>query len=269
MMYGDLKSGVHQGDASGKLLPTGEAAEDVEGDATQVFVPAFDEEESSTYNTNVPKKFQCDACTGIAFTLTNAFVTQERLLAKALPESEYYDLIEKVCNEEIVGQYGIKSRHGNAYDKVFSGPGLKAHDLPDGQFGGEHWDKRMTKLCEELVDEFGEEEIYEMHRSTSKDIRKDLCKKQCAKPKGSAKKQPSSPPPLQQKKQKVAPMPAAGAAAEAAAAAITAAAPSSTAGQDSKAALEVAQLRRENAELRSQLRPAPLLAKKQRLPWQK
>lgn len=199
-MYGNMKAGMHKLDANGKIVeidPSEANAPLKEGEAPprQVFVPAWTEDELSTYNTNIPEHYACDACKGIAFSFTNAFVTGEKHFnQKELPESEFFDTIEQVCTKELQGKYGVKARHGNAMDKVFSGPGLAAHDLEDGQFGGDHWDKRMAKMCEELVDEFSEERIYELHRSTSKDLRKDLCKKKCAKkPKKKPIKIPGAP----------------------------------------------------------------------------
>merc|ERR1719506_3130877 len=163
--YGDMKEGVMQLDAKGVMRPTGQTAEELaaKGEAPRkVFVPAFDEEESSTYNSNIAERYQCDACTGIAFTMTIA-------------------IVEKVCAKDLTGKYGIKSRHGNAWDKVFSGPGLhEAMELPDGQFGGSHWDRRMIKMCEEMVDEFTEEGMYAMHRSSTTNLKKGMCKKKCA-----------------------------------------------------------------------------------------
>merc|ERR1711907_216716 len=72
--------------------------------------------------------------------------------------------------------------------KVFSGPGLKAYDLDDAQFGGLYWDRRIKKLCLELADSVGEEEIYAMHRDPSKTLAKAMCKRQCSKPKKPKKK---------------------------------------------------------------------------------
>jgi len=187
--YGDMKEGVMQLDAKGVMRPTGQTAEELaaKGEAPRkVFVPAFDEEESSTYNSNIAERYQCDACTGIAFTMTNAFVVAEKLTGgtkgpTALPESEFFDIVEKACAKDLTGKYGIKSRHGNAWDKVFSGPGLhEAMELPDGQFGGSHWDRRMIKMCEEMVDEFTEEGMYAMHRSSTTNLKKGMCKKKCA-----------------------------------------------------------------------------------------
>jgi len=186
--YGDLKGGVMQLDSKGVMRATGQSAEELaaEGKApTKVFVPAFDEEESSTYNTNIAAVYQCDACAGIAFSMSDAFIKAEKLRGgtkgpKALPESEFFDIVERVCGADLVGKYGIKSRHGNAWDKVFSGPGLtEALALPDGQFGGGHWDARMKKMCEELVDDFSEEGIYGFHRSSSNTLKKGMCKKKC------------------------------------------------------------------------------------------
>lgn len=238
--YGDLKEGVMQLDAKGMMRPTGQTAEEAaaNGEAPRkVFVPAFDEEESSTYNSNIAARYQCDACTGIAFTMTNAFVVAEKHHGgskgpKALPESEFFDIVERVCAEELTGKYGIKSRHGNAWDKVFSGPGLEAMELPDGQFGGSHWDKRMIKMCEEMVDEFSEEGMYGMHRSSTTNLKKGMCKKKCA-----VKHPPQAMP--QQRK-----APAA------------AAAPSKKKGGTATAAgdsAEIAALRAENAKVKAQL----------------
>merc|ERR1712100_888437 len=120
--------------------------------------------------------------------------------------------------KRLEGKYGIKARNKNARDKVFSGPGLKAYELEDAQFGGMYWDKRIKKLCLELADSVGEGEIYAMHRNPSKTLAKAMCKRHCAKP----KKQPKKP-----KKAKKAPKKARGS--------------------------EIAKLRAENAKLKAAL----------------
>merc|ERR1719197_1045582 len=171
------------------------AAVDANGEAREAYMPAWDDEESSTFNKDLPEKMKCDGCRGVAFMLSQSFAKREAEIGtgdKPLPESEFYNEIEETCEKRLEGKYGIKARNKNARDKVFSGPGLKAYELEDAQFGGMYWDKRIKKLCLELADSVGEEEIYAMHRNPSKTLAKAMCKRHCAKPKKAPKKAPKA-----------------------------------------------------------------------------
>merc|ERR1719378_1626163 len=158
---------------------------DADGETRKAYMPAWDDEEESTFNKDLPEKFKCDGCRGVAHMLTKSFVQREAELTNggALPESEFFHEIEATCDERLKGKFGVKARNKNPKDKVFSGPGLKAMDLDDAQFGGLYWDRRMNKMCLELADSVGEEEIYAMHRDPSTPLAKAMCKRQCAKPK--------------------------------------------------------------------------------------
>ena len=156
------------------------------GEARQAFMPDWSDEESSPFNRDLPEHMKCDGCRGVAFMLSQSFAKREAEIGvgdKPLPESEFYHEIEETCERRLKGKYGVKARNQNARDKVFSGPGLKAYDLDDAQFGGLYWDRRIKKLCLELADSVGEEEIYAMHRDPSKTLAKAMCKRQCSKPK--------------------------------------------------------------------------------------
>merc|ERR1719311_1256950 len=158
---------------------------DADGETRKAYMPAWDDEETSTFNKDLPEKFKCDGCRGVAFMLTKSFAQREAEVSNGgeLPESEFYNEIEETCETRLEGKFGVKARNANPNDKVFSGPGLKAYELDDAQFGGMYWDKRIKKLCLELADAVGEEEIYAMHRDPSKPLAKALCKRHCAKPK--------------------------------------------------------------------------------------
>merc|ERR1719247_2203528 len=104
-------------------------------------------------------------------------------------------------------------------------------ELPDGQFGGSHWDRRMIKMCEEMVDEFTEEGMYAMHRSSTTNLKKGMCKKKCA-----VKHPPPAMP--QQPKAPAAPTPP----------------PSEKGGKGAVGdSAEIAALRAENAKVKAQL----------------
>merc|ERR1711871_206894 len=159
---------------------------EAEGKTRKAYMPDWNDEESSTFNKDLPEKFKCDGCRGVAFMLSQSFAKREAEIgvgSKPLPESEFYHEIEETCEVRLEGKYGVKARNQNSKDKVFSGPGLKAYDLEDAQFGGMYWDKRIKKLCLELADSVGEEEIYAMYRDPSKNLAKAMCKRHCAKPK--------------------------------------------------------------------------------------
>merc|ERR1719378_576953 len=163
---------------------------DADGETRKAYMPAWDDEEESTFNKDLPEKFKCDGCRGVAFMLTKSFAQREAEVSNGgeLPESEFFHEIEATCDERLEGKFGVKARNANPHDKVFSGPGLKAYELDDAQFGGLYWDKRIKKLCRELADAVGEEEIYAMHRDPSKPLAKALCKRHCAKPKKEKRK---------------------------------------------------------------------------------
>ena len=146
---------MHRADFILVLAPLCLSAVEVDpnGETRQAFMPAWDDEEQSTFNKDLPEKFMCDACRGIAFAFTSSFVKRESEVSNGgtLPESEFYHEIETTCEERLEGKFGVKARNKDPRDKVFSGPGLAAYDLPDAQFGGLYWDRRIKKLCLEPV----------------------------------------------------------------------------------------------------------------------
>merc|ERR1719313_3012622 len=83
-----------------------------QGDQT-AYMPAWDEEEESMANKDLPTKFRCDGCRGVAFQLASAFAQAEARISTTgaeLPESEFFDAIENTCQKGLEGKCGVKAK---------------------------------------------------------------------------------------------------------------------------------------------------------------
>eukprot|EP00112_Aurelia_sp_Birch-Aquarium-sp1_P022011 Seg607.5 transcript_id=Seg607.5/GoldUCD/mRNA.D3Y31 product="Marginal zone B- and B1-cell-specific protein" protein_id=Seg607.5/GoldUCD/D3Y31 len=152
-----------------------------EGEKMTFSMPKMTEEEQ--HSQHMPQNLKCDACTAVAFQMAKHLEKAERKIGgKALKESDYLDIFEKVCDWEVYQDYGIKSANG--VNRI-SGEGLEAKDVPGMLGGGGKWPGRLAERCGTLVGEIGEDEIYAEYRK-KKSLTNFLCNvssKDCVKSK--------------------------------------------------------------------------------------
>lgn len=154
-----------------------------DGEPMRFETPKMNEEEQHSPHT--PKSFEmtCDACTAIAYQMSKALRKAEdkkpSLKGKPLPESDYLDVFEAVCDNSW-DDYGLKTVQGV---NRLSGPGVEAKDFPGMMQGGGKWPGRLAQKCGGLVGDIGEDELYTEFRKT-RDLFNYLCKeytKDCVK----------------------------------------------------------------------------------------
>uniref|UniRef100_A0A0B6YM38 DUF3456 domain-containing protein n=1 Tax=Arion vulgaris TaxID=1028688 RepID=A0A0B6YM38_9EUPU len=135
-----------------------------------------DEEEGSR---QMPRVHRCSGCKAAAFQFQKGFATAEKKLRKGLrlPYSDVLEVAETVC-EKKMGGYGVKNVKGKKY---LSGEGLE-HDKEMGMMeAGGKWEVRLKTLCEELIELYEEEEIYEKFvKRGENDLSDTLCSNYCS-----------------------------------------------------------------------------------------
>ena len=114
------------------------------------------------FSQHLPDHLKCDACTAVAYKLTQALQKAEtNRHGKQLMESDYLDLMENVCEEDNFNNYGLKQVEG---ENRLSGPGLHASKVPGILMGGGKWPYFLSVKCSEFLGEVGEDEIYSAYR---------------------------------------------------------------------------------------------------------
>ena len=157
--------------------------------------PELNQEEASS--TNLPKHMRCDACSGVAHQIASEF---QKLLNHGkgyvpkkgsfkgqtrLRESDYLEAIERVCDgwktkdDHPLKDFGVKSIAG--VNKL-SGPGTPAGNENGVLIGGMQWVRKVSEFCGRLVEEHGEDEIYNAYASattTVAPLKSALCGDYC------------------------------------------------------------------------------------------
>ncbi|XP_014678584.1 PREDICTED: marginal zone B- and B1-cell-specific protein-like [Priapulus caudatus] len=116
------------------------------------------------------------SCLALSIQFTEAFgkaVSSKPSLGGDLLESEILEMMEKVCHHSNFQNYGVKDVDGVRH---LSGPGLPANEVPGVQAGGGRWPGRMSLLCEQLVGEIGDEEIFSTYKENPDKLATFLCR---------------------------------------------------------------------------------------------
>eukprot|EP00117_Sycon_ciliatum_P010188 scpid95123/ scgid12189/ Plasma cell-induced resident endoplasmic reticulum protein; Proapoptotic caspase adapter protein len=127
-------------------------------------VPKLTPEEE--HSTNLPSGMKCDACQAVVYQMVEQLKLREskqlsKEKGKPLRESQYLEVFEDLCNGEWSG-YGVKDVDGV---HMLSGPGLSAEGHMSMMYGGGMWPRRLNKKCGQIVEDMGEDELYQAYYS--------------------------------------------------------------------------------------------------------
>ncbi|KAK6171539.1 hypothetical protein SNE40_019707 [Patella caerulea] len=143
-----------------------------DGSGTIKFTPPKldDEEMNSPY---MPDKLKCDGCTILAHMLNKRFdkAHKSRKTLKYLPETEVLDIFENVCSDEFKS-CGVKEVNGRVR---LTGPGLETENVPGVMQGGGLWPRRLQNMCNFIVDQMDEYEVYQLYLDKSIPFKDSLC----------------------------------------------------------------------------------------------
>ena len=129
------------------------------------FKPAqFDPEEQ--HSTFMPDHFRCDSCRAVAhqlYTTYRRYNDRHAYLKLRVPTSDLITLVETACSSKTYDEYGVKSVEG---DVRLQGPGI---EFPGAGViaGGSHWPSRLSKICQQVFEDYDEDEIYALFKDNA------------------------------------------------------------------------------------------------------
>lgn len=130
--------------------------------------PSQTEEES--HSSFLPNALRCDACQAIVHQTHRIFAefnNVHKYFKHNLPESEVIELVEKACKKDQYESYGIKTVNG---ENRLNGPGVVVTESVAGMIaGGGRWPNRLSIICNEFVEELGDEGLYNLYKKTPRD----------------------------------------------------------------------------------------------------
>ena len=101
-----------------------------------------------------------------------------------LLESQFIEVMEDACEEGTKG-YGLKAIGLTHHIKIFSGKGIPGGNATGAQISSAKWDTRMRILCQRIVGDLGEDQVYkifhgeEFLQDENSDFKGFLCRDSC------------------------------------------------------------------------------------------
>ncbi|XP_037657558.1 marginal zone B- and B1-cell-specific protein [Choloepus didactylus] len=140
--------------------------------------PKLDDEE--IYSAHMPAHLRCDACRAVAYQMWRYLSEAEAKLhtpdsggRPELSESVYTDVLDQSCSQSWQ-EYGVREVN---QEKHLIGPGLSQGPQPtiSVMITGGPWPVRLSRTCLHYLGEFGEDQIYEVHRQGQGAVEALLC----------------------------------------------------------------------------------------------
>jgi len=153
------------------------------GGTLSLSTPDLSDEES--HDVMMPKHFRCDACNGISVRINKLF--KEKILRypsissgkKRLSEQQVSDVVESVCENGDWEGFGVKNVEGKS-QLVY--PGAPHEETPGISMMGGMWSSRFNRMCQEILGDFDEDEIYLAYQKCAETgVFKMICTKLCNK----------------------------------------------------------------------------------------
>ncbi|XP_076994164.1 marginal zone B- and B1-cell-specific protein [Tamandua tetradactyla] len=140
--------------------------------------PQLDDEEK--FSVHMPAHLRCDACRAVAYQMRRYLSEAEAKRhtpdsggRPELSESVYTDVLDQSCSQSWQ-EYGV--REVNRVKRL-TGPGLSQGPQPtiSVMVSGGPWPIRLSSTCLHYLGEFGEDQIYEVHRQGQGALEALLC----------------------------------------------------------------------------------------------
>lgn len=124
--------------------------------------------------------FRCDACSATMHQMRELLKEKTKRRKKPFGAVELALLAEELCTVKTFDKrkYGVKEVGTDAY---LFGPGVPSHvpkDVGFGQMGMGDYDHRLASFCRLFVEQFREEELYELFKKDQL-LPQTVCAREC------------------------------------------------------------------------------------------